>query len=105
MLALTADTKFKITAGGAVVAFAAAFGFGVKFQATLSQINQSLKDTVHRLDSVEAKLTERIDGFEVTMADRWTKAQSAEWALRMLVVNPSIKIPDPREPSRLLGSP
>ena len=103
MMDLTPDAKFKITAVGLLGMFTAAFGFGWKFQSTLSQINQSLKDTVYRLDSVESKLTDRIDAFEVVMQDRWTKSQAAEWSLRMLVMNPSLKIPDPREPMRLLG--
>jgi hypothetical protein len=103
MMNLSPDSKFKITVGAASATILAAAGFGWKAQATLSQINESLKSTVQRLDSVETKLTERINSFEILMSDRFTKTAAAEWSLRLQVVNPGLKIPDPRDPSRLLG--
>lgn len=103
MVNLSPDAKFRVTFGGACVVLLAAIGFGWKAQATLSSINESLKATISRLDSVEGKLTERINGFEAVMSDRFTKTAAAEWALRMLVANPTLRVPDPRDPSRLLS--
>ena len=103
MLNLTPDAKFRITLGSGVVAACTLFVFGWNAQKTLTSINENLKNTNQRLDGVESKMNERISGFETTIQDRWTKTAAAEWALRMLVSNPTIKIPDPRDPSKLLG--
>jgi len=102
---LTPDTRFKITLAGFGAAFVASFGFGWQVQSTLSAINTSLKETVTQLNGVEEKLTRRINDFENLVSDRWTKSQAAEWALRYVVLNPSAKVPDPRNPMVQLGAP
>ena len=103
MMNLTPDAKFKITFGGAAVVVVAAIGFGWKAQGTLSQINESLKTTISRLDSVEAKLNDRINSFEALVSDRWTKTAAAEWCLRAANANRSLRWPDPRDPGRFLN--
>lgn len=104
MMNLTPDAKFKTGIGAALCVVAAAAGFGWKAQATLNSINDSLKSTVTRLDSVEAKLNDRISSFEAVMSDRWTKTAAAEWAYRLLNANPSLRLPDPRDPGRFLNA-
>ena len=85
------DLRFKISMGLAMTTILAAVGFGIKFQQTLSGIEQKFD-----------KLSTRLDAFELVMGDRWTKTAAAEWALRLQIKNPTISIPDPRSPNQLL---
>lgn len=100
---LGADAKFKVTLGAAVLFIGGVFTFGWKAQATLSSIDATMKATVARLDAVESKLNDRINGFEAIVADRFTKTAAAEWALRFQILNPNLPVPDPRNPMVLLG--
>jgi len=45
-----------------------------------------------RLDSVEAKIVE----------DRYTLTMASEKALRTAIENPGMRVPDPREPSKII---
>lgn len=101
---LTPDSKFKITFAGAFVVLAAVAGAAWKAQATLSAISKSLDDVSTRVSQVESAVNTKISGLELVMSDRWTKSNAAEWALRMVVANPGIKVPDPRNPAEFLNS-
>lgn len=108
---LTADLKFKITLGVFLSALSLAAGFGWKAQATLSSLNNQAKEANDKFDGlgqkiqqIETSMTQRLTAFEVTMSDRFTKTAAAEWALRLVVSNPNLRIPDPRDPSRMLSA-
>lgn len=125
MIDLSPDTKFKLTFGGLCVVAATAFWFGWRLQTTLSTISADTKDTRaqvaqatekmnQRMDGIEAvmnerftrasdKMTQRMDGIEAVMNDRFTKTAAAEWALRIVVSNPTLKVPDPRDPGHFLN--
>lgn len=103
MIDLSPDTKVKLTIGAVVVGFIAAATFGWKAQATLSVISVNLKETNDRMAIIEKSMNDRLTGFETVMSDRWTKSQAAEWALRFVVNNPSLHIPDPRDPGHFLN--
>lgn len=111
---LTPDVKFKISVGVAVTTVIAAVGFGWKAQATLSAINESVKqakdeaaqgiaETNRKMSNMENTLVTRMISFESVIADRWTKTMQSDWAARFKIANPGIPVPDPKEPGRLLG--
>lgn len=91
-MTLTPDSKFKITVGMFTVVIGWSAYAGWKVNDTISRVNQSIKD-----------VNDKITNLESSVADRFTKTAAAEWALRIVVSNPTLKIPDPRDPSRLLG--
>lgn len=103
MMDLSPDNKFKVKTGAAVLSALALVGFGWKAQATLSAILIDLKETKNQIVDVAEKMNGRMNSFETVMSDRWTKAQAAEWSLRVLVANPALRIPDPRNPSLFLN--
>lgn len=110
-LQLTPDLKFKITIGALLTMLVTAAGFGWKAQATLSSLNLQAKEANDKFDGLGAKMTQietsmtqRLTAFEATMSDRFTKTAAAEWALRLVVSNPNLRIPDPRDPSRMLSA-
>lgn len=103
MVNLSPDAKFKVTVAAAGCVVTGAFIFGWRAQATLTSLLDEVKKTVYRLDNVESKLNERINGFEAVVSDRFTKTAAAEWALRFQILNPGIPVPDPRNPMLLLG--
>ena len=101
---LTPDSKFKVSLISAFLAIVAAGGFGYRVNDTLSAINKSLTEVSNRVSQVELAVNSKISGLELVMADRWTKSQAAEWALRLVVNNPGLRIPDPRDPGSFLNS-
>ena len=110
MPALTPELKFKISLGVAISAITAAAGFGWQAQAKLSaisasavEVNQKFDALGQKIQQIETSMTQRLTAFEITMSDRFTKTAAAEWALRLVVSNPALKIPDPRDPSRMLS--
>lgn len=103
MLTITPETRLKLTVGAFFAVVISAGGVAWKAQATLSAINTNIQDTSARVTAVEAALSSKFAAFEITMSDRFTKTAAAEWALRLVVNNPALRIPDPRDPSRLLS--
>lgn len=104
MLDLTPDTRAKMTLGGVVVGAFILVGFGWKAQATLSAILVDLKETKGQIVDVADKMNARMSTFETIISDRFTKAMASEWSLRMQVANPTLRIPDPRDPAMFLNS-
>ncbi len=108
-ITLTPNLRFKIGIGTAITVALAIGGAAMQAQRTLTTISTSLKTANDRIDSVTTKiesversLNEKLEGFDRTMQDRFTKTAAAEWALRMALANPTMKIPDPRQPDKLL---
>lgn len=102
MVALTPETRFRISIGAAFAAVLAAAGFGWRAQAILTSINENVKESTSQFSAKLDKLSTRLDSLETVMADRFTKTAAAEWALRLVIENPAIKVPDPREPSKTI---
>jgi hypothetical protein len=71
----------------------------------LTDIRDSVRAVSSRIENLESSTTDKLKSLELVMADRFTKTQAAEWALRIKVANPAMNVPDPREPSFMLGHP
>ena len=102
---LSGNTKFGLSIATVAMIVSAAGGAVWKAQQTLLAIQHSVQQVSDRITSLEATTTEKMRTLEAVMADRFTKTAAAEWALRIKVSNPTLRIPDPREPARLIGEP
>ena len=103
MREISGNTKVGISLAALVAIVTAAGGAAWKAQGTLTAIQQSVQDVSVRITSLETNTAEKMKALEIVMGDRFTKTAAAEWALRMKVANPTIKVPDPRDPSVMLG--
>lgn len=85
MVDLSPESKFRMTFGAlvAVVVFAAVGGW--RANALLTSIDARLR-TIESGDK-----------------DRWNKAEAVEWAYRLMTANPNMRMPDPRDPMRMLS--
>lgn len=108
-ITLTPNLRFKIGIGTAITIAGVLITGAIEAQQTLTKINTSVGSVNMRIDSVTSKielversLNEKLDQFDRTMQDRFTKTAAAEWALRMALSNPTMRIPDPRSPDKLL---
>lgn len=61
------------------------------------------------IGSVKAEIADRIDGVEVTVLEnkaaidsKASLASLSEQALRMAIENPGLRVPDPRDPNRII---
>jgi nitrogen fixation protein FixH len=93
MPTLSKDTK--ITLGAAVVvvkiAVAATWWAGVQF----NNLKADSREQFNALNAQIATLTERAAG-------SYTLAAASEQALRMAIENPGLRVPDPRDPSKVI---
>lgn len=102
---LTEKTRIKVTIAGAIVFLASAAGAVWKVQSILTQIRDSVREVSTAVASLQRDTDTKMAAVNAALQDRFTLAASAEWALRMKVSNPTMRIPDPRNPSTMLGEP
>lgn len=86
MAALTSQTK--TTIGTAIIVAGFAFGGWQYLE--------------NRFGSITSRFTELETRLAEGTGDRFTKTAAAEQALRMAIENPGIKVPDPRDPNRII---
>lgn len=99
-MAITPNTKLNVTVISAVTIIAAIVGAAIKAQMTLTAINDTGKELSRKLESTNEKLS----ALDEKIQERFTKAEAVEWALRTQNLNPTLRIPDPRNPSQLLSA-
>lgn len=102
---LTEKTRINVTIAGAIVFLASAAGAVWKVQSILTQIRDSVREVSTAVASLQRDTDAKMAAVNAALQDRFTLTASAEWALRMKVINPNMRIPDPRNPSALLGEP
>ena len=56
-----------------------------------------MRDAVRAIPQIQEQLATLADG------QRAGEARDAEFAARLKIANPSVQVPDPRDPSRMLG--
>ena len=100
---LTSNTKVGLSLGALATVVAAAGAAAWRAQSTLSDIRYSVQDVSARIAALEESTAQKLEALNIVMADRWTKTAAAEWALRVQILNPSLRIPDPRDPGVLLN--
>lgn len=94
---LSAQTKFYISISTAAVVLGSAAGAVWKVQQTLTDIRDGVSDVARKVSSLE----QATDGRFLELEKSY-KSSISEWALRAQMANPTIKIPDPRDPSKFL---
>lgn len=91
MPVLTRDTK--ITIGTAVAVVGLAIG-------STWWVAERLNDTTAQLINIRSE----IEGVTAKMTDLYKKSEASEQALRMALENPGLRVPDPRDPSKVFTS-
>lgn len=57
---------------------------------------------LNKIDSAFMSLGGRLEAIEQRELDNYTLAQAEVHALRTAIANPAMKVPDPRDPSRII---
>lgn len=57
---------------------------------------------LNKIDQAFTALGGRLEAIEQRELDNYTLAQAEVHALRTAIANPSMKVPDPRDPSRII---
>lgn len=102
---LTEKTRLNVTIVSAALFIASAAGAVWKVQAILTQIRDSVREVSTAVASLQRDTDIKMQAVDSALRDRFTLAAAAEWSLRIKVSNPSMRVPDPRNPSALLGEP
>ena len=53
--------------------------------------------------SIRARLGRLVSDFKRLEDEQWTIMQQCEYQLRLKIENPAFRVPDPRDPSKMLG--
>lgn len=93
---LNEKTRFSVTIGTA----AALVGFFIYATRGVDKTLASIRDD---MNAIRRELTDRIDKVDNATHDRWTLTAESEWAARLQINNREMRIPDPKDPSRLLS--
>lgn len=89
-------TRVNITIGAAVAG-------GIFLVTVTVAVFQKLTSIRDDMSAIRIEMTNRIDKVDASTQDRWTKTAQSEWAARFQINNPTIRVPDPKDPARLLG--
>lgn len=93
---ISEKTRFNITIATAI----SVAGFIVYATSAFNRTLSSIRDDMR---TIRMELTERIDKVDANTQDRWTRTAMSEFAARLALNNRELRIPDPKDPARLLS--
>lgn len=93
---LNEKTRFSVTIGTAV-------GLVSFFVYATRSVDKTLAAIRDDMTAIRRELTDRIDKVDNNTRDRWTLTAQSEWAARLQINNREMRIPDPKDPARLLS--
>lgn len=95
-LANTINEQSSISIGLLVTVGGGMLGIGAFVARELMGIRKALAGIVGDVKSLRVDLAK-------LEADQWSKADASEWALRARILNPDVRLPDPRNPQNIIG--